>query len=87
MSVKTTNYILLVVCSFRSNTKRECVLEIGLVCCFIPIHISQVGVMVAYQSPCLEIKFRLLYLQPVEYIAKLINLQCRGSDISHPRHI
>lgn len=37
MSVKTTNYILLVECSFRSNTKRESVLEIGLVCCFIPI--------------------------------------------------
>lgn len=37
MSVKTTNYILLVVCSFRSNTKREGMLEIGLVCCFIPI--------------------------------------------------
>lgn len=44
MSVKTTSYILLVVCSFKSNMKRECVLEIGLVCCFIPIHISQVGV-------------------------------------------
>ena len=58
MSVKTTNYILLVVCSFRSNMKRECVLEIGLVCCFIPIPYSGGGAMVARWFPLPKTLFK-----------------------------
>lgn len=68
MSVKTTNYILLVVCSSRSNTKRESVLEIGLVCCFIPIHIAGWRSGLPCWFPLPETHVQIVYPRPVEYI-------------------